>query len=46
MREQNIGIQGEMKVWNILKEIFGQDLDVKYWTSEIRVRAKLNVPHW
>lgn len=46
VREQDIGIQGEVRVWDILKDVFGQDLDAKYWTSELRDLAKLNLPHW
>lgn len=45
-REQDIGIKGEVFVWNKLKEILGDNLGLETWTSELRGEAKVGLRKW
>jgi hypothetical protein len=45
-REQDIGIKGEVFVWNKLREILGDNLGPETWTSELRSEAKVGLRKW
>ena len=46
VREQEIGIRGELKIYWTLQNIFGGDLSQSCWTSELRALAGDEFKRW